>query len=108
MKHPCKVLVIDDHPGIRQALKEHLERVGTYRVVGDVRRGADLPWTLQTYRPDLLVLDLELEHGYVPAEAVAQIRKLAPEARIVVYSAHSDFQVTACPVRPSTRLAIAG
>jgi DNA-binding NarL/FixJ family response regulator len=93
MKHPYKVLVVDDHPGIRQALKPHLGRVGTCRVVGDVGRSADLPWALQAYRPDLVVLDLELERGHVLAGAVAQIRKPAAEARVIVYSARSDFQI---------------
>jgi DNA-binding NarL/FixJ family response regulator len=88
-----KVLIVDDHPSIRQALKAQLERIDTFRVVGDVGRGSDLPWALQTFRPDLVVLDLELEHGHVPANAIAQIRDLSPEAGIAIYSGHSDFQI---------------
>jgi DNA-binding NarL/FixJ family response regulator len=93
MRRTHNVLLVDDHPGIRQALKSCLERAGTLQVVGDIGRGADLPWALQTYHPDLVVLDLELEHGHVPANAIAQIRELAPVAKIVIYSAYSDFQV---------------
>lgn len=93
MKHTQKVLVVDDHPSIRQALKTRLERIDTFQVVGDIGRGADLPWALNTYRPDLVVLDLELEHGHVPANAVAQIHELVQDAKIVIYSAHSDFQI---------------
>ena len=93
MKQTHKVLVVDDHPSIRQALKTRLEHIDAFQVVGDIGRGADLPWALKTYRPDLIVLDLELEHGHVPANAVAQIRELAPEAKIVIYSGHSDFQI---------------
>ena len=88
-----KVLIVDDHPSIRQALKTRLERIDNFQVVGDIGRGADLPWALKTHRPDLVVLDLELEHGHAPAEAVTQIHELAPEAKIVVYSGHSDFQI---------------
>ena len=88
-----KVLVVDDHPSIRQALKTRLERIDTFQVVGDIGRGADLPWALKSYRPDLVVLDLELEHGHVPAKAVTQIHELAPEAKITIYSGHSDFQI---------------
>ena len=51
MKRAHKVLIVDDHPGIRQALKTHLERMDTFRVVGDIGRGADLPWALQTLPP---------------------------------------------------------
>jgi two-component system nitrate/nitrite response regulator NarP len=87
------VLLVDDHPGIRRALRDYLNRTNALRVVGDIARGADLPWALQTYHPDLIVLDLELERGYTPANAVAHIHTLAPEAKVVIYSAHSDFQI---------------
>ena len=93
MKQTHKVLIVDDHPSIRQALKAQLERVDAFRVVGDIGRGADLPWALQTFRPDLVVLDLELERGHVPANAIAQIRELSPEVKIFIYSGHSDFQI---------------
>ncbi|MHC4620602.1 MAG: LuxR C-terminal-related transcriptional regulator, partial [Planctomycetota bacterium] len=42
------------------------------------------------YRPDLVVLDLELEPGFDPETAIAQIRTLAPQAKIAVYSGHSE------------------
>ena len=93
MKQTHKVLIVDDHPSIRQALKAQLERVDAFRVVGDIGRGADLPWALQTFRPDLVVLDLEQERGHVPANAIAQIRELSPEVKIFIYSGHSDFQI---------------
>lgn len=93
MKRTHKVLIVDDHPSIRQAMKTYLERTDGFQVVGDIGRGGDLPWALQTYRPDLVVLDLELERGHVPADAVAQVRELSSKARIVIYSGHSDFQI---------------
>ena len=88
-----RVLLVDDHPAIRRALRAYLDRVDALQVVGEAGRGTDVPRALETYRPDLVILDLELERGHVPANAVAQIHNLTPEARIVIYSAHSDFQV---------------
>ena len=93
MKQTYKVLVVDDHPSIRHVLKTRLEHIDNFQVVGDIGRGADLPWALQTFRPDLVVLDLELERGHVPANAIAQIHELSPDAKIVIYSGHSDFQI---------------
>jgi DNA-binding NarL/FixJ family response regulator len=100
MKRTHKVLIVDDHPSIRQAMKTYLERVDGFQAVGDIGRGGDLPWALQAYRPDLVVLDLELERGHVPANAIAQIRDLAQEARIIVYSGHSDFQIVTYMLDP--------
>ena len=45
---------------------------------------------MERYRPDLVVLDLELEPGFDPETAIAQIRTLAPQAKIAVYSGHSE------------------
>lgn len=95
-KRTHKVLIVDDHPGIRQAMKTYLDRTDGFQVAGEVGRGTDLPWALQTYRPDLVVLDLELEQGYAPEKAVAQIRELSPEAKIVIYSGHGDLQIVTC------------
>jgi len=86
------VLIVDDHPGIRHAIKACLARDERFRLAGEIGRGADLPRALQRCRPDLVVLDLELERGHNPADGVAQIRELAPEARIVVYTGHGDFE----------------
>lgn len=93
MNKSHRVLLLDDHPGIRRVLKDYLDRTDTLQVVGDISRGVDLPWALDTYHPDLVILDLELEQRFMMSEAVAQIRESVPEARIVIYSAHSDFQL---------------
>jgi two-component system response regulator DesR len=86
-----QILIVDDHPGIRQALKNCLSRTGAFAVIADIGRGADLAPALRACTPDLVILDLEMERGFVPADAVALIRDLAPQARIVVYSGHGEL-----------------
>jgi len=88
-----RVVLLDDHPGIRRVLRHFLDRTGTLQVVCDVSRITDLAWALESHHPDVVILDLELEQGLVASDTVAQIRELAPQARIVIYTAHSDFQI---------------
>jgi hypothetical protein len=38
-----------------------------------------------------VILDLELERGFVPEKAVSQIRSIAPNTKIVVYSGHGEL-----------------
>jgi two-component system response regulator DesR len=85
-----KVLLVDDHPSIRSALRDYLHRKTDLQVVGEVGRGSDISAAVERYRPDLVVLDLELEPGFDPVTAIAQIRALAPQAKIAVYSGHSE------------------
>lgn len=86
-----RVLLIDDHPSIRHALRDYLERVEGIEVAGEVGRGREIPSALRKTKPDLVILDLELERGFVPEKAVSQIQTLTPEARIVVYSGHGEL-----------------
>ena len=88
-----RILLADDHPGIRTALRARLDNVPGFRVIGDVGKGSDLPPAMERWEPDLVILDLEMERGYDPVETVEHIRKVARDTKIVVYSAHSDYQV---------------
>jgi DNA-binding NarL/FixJ family response regulator len=87
-----RILLADDHPGIRASLKARLGSIPDFHVVGDIGKGRDLPQALETWQPDLVILDLEMERGYIPTKAVTHIREVAPDTKIVIYSAHSDFQ----------------
>jgi DNA-binding NarL/FixJ family response regulator len=86
-----RVLLVDDHPSIRHALKDYLEHVDSIEVVGEVERGRDIPSGVRKTKPDLVILDLELEHGFVPEKAVSQIRSITPDAKIVIYSGHGEL-----------------
>ena len=88
-----RILLVDDHPGIRTALRGRLGNMPGFHVVGDIGKGSDLPLAMSRWQPDLVVLDLEMERGYDPAKAVEHIREVAPDTKIVVYSAHEDYQV---------------
>lgn len=87
------VLIVDDHPGIRQALKLWIEQSTHLRVMGDISSGAELLIALKRQHPDMVVLDLELEPGYTPSHGIAAVRQYAPACKIVIYSAHSDLQI---------------
>jgi DNA-binding NarL/FixJ family response regulator len=86
-------LIVDDHPGIRHALRTALTRAEGFRVAGETGRGADLPQMLQHYRPDLVVLDLELEPGHKPADSIEIIYRLLPQAKVAIYSGHQDAEL---------------
>jgi DNA-binding NarL/FixJ family response regulator len=92
-KATTRILLVDDHPGIRTALKVRLDSVPNFDVIGDIGKGGDVPPAMERWEPDLVILDLEMERGYDPAKAVEHIRKVAPDTKIVVYSAHEDYQV---------------
>lgn len=91
MSQIYRVLLVDDHPSIRHALRDYLQHVEGIEVAGEIGHGRDVPSALRKAKPDLVILDLELERGFVPEKAVSQIRSITPDARIVVYSGHGEL-----------------
>lgn len=53
------IVVVDDHPLIRIALKTLLERKG-HTIVAEADNGVDAIQAVRTYEPDLVILDLDL------------------------------------------------
>ena len=55
-----KVIVVDDDPIIRMTLASELERIGEFERVGQAPDGEEALRLVTHYRPELMVLDLEL------------------------------------------------
>ena len=77
------ILVADHHGLQRQGLRSLLNHHGEFRVIGEARDGAQALSFIDTRSPDLLLIDARLpELG--GAETAAQMKRRAPEVRIVM------------------------
>jgi DNA-binding NarL/FixJ family response regulator len=85
---PLRILIADDHPLIRCALRHDLER-GGLEVCADVPTGAEAVQAALRERPDLCLLDVQMPHGGGIAAAVA-IRRSLPATKIVLITADPD------------------
>jgi DNA-binding NarL/FixJ family response regulator len=54
------VLVVDDHPGFREALERLLARAGGLEVVGSASDGAQAVELAARLRPDVVIMDLDM------------------------------------------------
>ena len=84
-----KVLLVDDHPLVLEGLRAMMEAEPDVQVVGattDGRRVVDLA---RMYRPDVVVLDLELgaTNGY---EVLKRLRAEQLPVRVLVLTAYGD------------------
>jgi two-component system, NarL family, nitrate/nitrite response regulator NarL len=85
---PLRILIADDHPLIRRALRRDLER-GGLEVCAEARTGAEAIEAALRERPDLCLLDVQMPGGGGLA-ATAEIRRSLPAAKVVLITAVPD------------------
>lgn len=90
-----RVLIIDDHPLLRRGVTQLLELEPDLDTVGEAGNG-DEGWRLaQKLRPDLILLDLNMQ-GMTGVETLQAIRSKGIKAHIVVLTvSDSDDDITA-------------
>jgi DNA-binding NarL/FixJ family response regulator len=82
-----KVLLVDDHPIVRQGYRRLLERLAGFQVVGEAGEAAEAYEVFRRTEPDVVVMDISMP-GASGLEAMRHIRQWDPRARIVVSSMH--------------------
>ena len=83
-----RILIVDDHPLTRDALRALLSQNG-FDVVGEAAGGAEAIARAGELQPHLVLLDLTMpDMGGLAA--LPQIRAAAPEAEVVVLTASED------------------
>jgi DNA-binding NarL/FixJ family response regulator len=80
-----RILVVDDHQMLREALVGMLES-GGFEVVGAVVDGADATSLAAELVPDVVLMDLSMPvlNGL---DATRLLREVAPETAVVIFSA---------------------
>jgi DNA-binding NarL/FixJ family response regulator len=84
-------LLIDDHPLFRQGLRQVIEADGRFEIVGEAADGATGLKLLETLRPTLAVLDLNLPDISGLEIAARAVRQALP-TRLVVMTMMRDEQ----------------
>ncbi len=86
VKRP-RVLLADDHKALLDQLRRFLE--SEFEVVGTVGDGQALVIAAETFKPDVMVVDISMP-VMTGIEAVRQILEKNPNAKVVFFSVHED------------------
>ena len=89
MSGPITLLLVDDHPVVREGYRRLLEESGKVRVIG---QAAAVPEAYQLFRqlaPDVVVMDLALP-GVSGIEGIRRMSAHTGGARVLVFSMHED------------------
>jgi DNA-binding NarL/FixJ family response regulator len=84
-----RILIVEDFPAFRQAIRLELQQRAEFQVIGEARDGLEAVHLAQELQPDLILMDIGLPtlNGI---EAARKIRVLAPEARLIFVSQESS------------------
>jgi DNA-binding NarL/FixJ family response regulator len=83
------ILLVDDHPVVRQGYRRVLEHQSDFRVVAEADNAASAYSAFKQYSPDIVVLDISMP-GASGLEAMRNIRLRDSRARILAFSMHSE------------------
>ena len=90
------ILLIDDHPLLRNGVKQLIELEEELKVIGEASDGAQGVVLAEQHDPDLILLDLNMP-GMNGLDTLVQLRTIDLSGRIVVFSVsnHEDDVVNA-------------
>ena len=86
---PVRVLLVDDHPVMRDGLQQLLERTGEFEVVGHAGDGEEAERMAKELVPDLVVMDV-LMPGRDGIEACREIMDALPDVRVLILTASTE------------------
>lgn len=85
-----RVMVVDDHPIMRNGLKDALEASGRLEVVGLTGDGEEAVRIVEELRPEVIVMDVMMP-GKDGIDACREIMELLPDTRVLMLTASDEM-----------------
>ncbi|MFL6076566.1 MAG: response regulator [Mycobacteriales bacterium] len=84
---PIRLIVVDDHPVVRDGLSSMFARDPGFEVVGEAGDGAAAVQLAQALRPDVILMDLRMP-GMDGVTAIAELARRGVTARVLVLTTY--------------------
>jgi len=87
-----KIMIVDDHEVVRLGLISLLEQNSQYEVVAQADNAPDAIKKVETYKPDIVLMDIRLP-GMSGIEACEQITKKYPETKVIMLTSFAEDEM---------------
>lgn len=86
----CRVMLVDDHPVVRQGMRGALEAAEQFVIVGEADNADDAISAIQMLKPDLVLLDIRIKGGRSGIDVANELRTMRPDLKIVALTNHAQ------------------
>ena len=87
-----KVLIAEDMPALLKKYQRLLEKDEQLQVVAAVQNGYEAVMQTALCRPDVILMDIEMESKTAGLDAAAQILQQYPETKIIILTSYEDAE----------------
>ena len=84
-----KILVVDDHPVVREGISAMLQHEPDFRIVGEASNGREAIDRARELEPDVVLMDLRMPE-IDGVEAISRIKAEKPETKFIILTTYSD------------------
>jgi two-component system invasion response regulator UvrY len=84
-----KILVVDDHPVVRQGIMRIIEETQDMKVTGEAQNGTEAVKKLKEQDYDLILLDISMP-GSDGLDIIREIKKLKPDVPVLILTIHPE------------------
>jgi len=85
-----RILVVDDHPAMREGLRAILHSVGDLAVCGEAASSQEAMTAARKLQPDLAIVDISLREEHDGIDLTRRLRDESPSLPILAFSLHEE------------------
>ncbi len=89
VRKPKRILIVDDHPIVREGLTQQINRESDLTVCAQASNATHALAAIEAHKPDLALVDINLP-GRNGLELLRDIRAVAPKLPVLVLSMHDE------------------
>lgn len=84
-----KILIVDDHPVVREGIGAMLKREPDFRIIGEASNGNEALEKARELSPDVILMDLRMPE-VDGVEAIKRIKTEKPDIKFIILTTYSD------------------
>ena len=86
-----RILIVEDHESMREAITSAFTATGRYQVVGDVPSANLAELFCQRLQPDLILMDVCTEGGASGLTATELVKQKYPQVKVIIMTAFDEL-----------------